>query len=87
VRTGIQIIEATYGLNCNAYFGNATYLASTACNGLDTCDYVIPSMSPDPAPGCAKNFVAGYTCGSSSVSKQASWPGEAAGATASFTCP
>lgn len=40
----------------------------------------------DPAVGCAKNFTASYTCGTSSTLKTADLDAEAAGKVATFNC-
>ena len=66
--SGIHVIEATYGGNCaaqgfGAQRGNATAHARSVCEGQKTCDYVVQVQAlGDPAPGCAKDFVARYAC-------------------------
>jgi peptidoglycan/LPS O-acetylase OafA/YrhL len=63
VASGVRVLSATYGENCNAQAGNATKALSTRCNGRDGCDYIVDvNVLGDPAPRCAKNFTVEYEC-------------------------
>ncbi len=66
--TGVAVAWATYGANCGASFGNATYDVGLACDGAATCWYTVDyRVLGDPAPGCAKTFTAQYRCPGSTV--------------------
>jgi len=60
----IQIVSATYGLNCGVPQGNATSHIAQACSNATTrCDYRIDvNALGDPKPGCAKAFEVQYQC-------------------------
>lgn len=74
----INIQSATYGGNCKAAAGNVTAHAQQACNGKTLCDYKVDyTVIGDPAPGCAKDYVMAWTCGSSSQVNSQTVPGEA----------
>jgi len=77
-KTGIQIISATYGATCGAPEGNATADLKDKCEGQDACDYKVDvTVIGDPKKGCAKEFVAKWTCGSDSEVHTATIPAEA----------
>jgi len=59
----VQVLSATYGANCSAPTDNAKDALSAACNGSNHCDYTVDfHVLGDPAPGCAKTFVAQWAC-------------------------
>lgn len=73
----IHIVEATYGASCRNFVpppghknlvkaGNATIIASLACDNTDVyCPvYVDPAKLGDPAAGCEKDFSVSWRCGS-----------------------
>ena len=61
----IAVTEGTYGENCGAAYGNATHALRAACDGRRSCAFRIDvSALGDPAPGCAKDFRAVWSCGS-----------------------
>jgi hypothetical protein len=60
----IKVISATYGNNCGAPRGNVTNYLAEACDGKETCVYIINyRLIGDPASGCAKDFIAEWQCG------------------------
>jgi len=59
----IAVVEATYGGNCRATAGNATTWVRGECEGRPRCTFLVEAGAlGDPAPGCAKDFVARWTC-------------------------
>ncbi|MGH8501769.1 MAG: hypothetical protein ACREVE_04730 [Gammaproteobacteria bacterium] len=59
----ISVQTATYGENCGAPVNNVTDHAKQACDGKAGCDYRVDgTIIGDPAPGCAKDYVIGWTC-------------------------
>ena len=60
----MQIISATYGLNCGAPRGNATSHIAEACrSSTSRCDYRIDvNVLGDPRVGCAKAYEVEYRC-------------------------
>jgi hypothetical protein len=78
VEKGISVTSATYGANCQVAPGNVNLFVRAACNGRDFCQYPIKyEILGDPANGCAKNFVAEYTCVPATVVKRQELPPEA----------
>jgi hypothetical protein len=60
----ITVISGTYGGNCGAGYGNATNHLRAVCDGRPVCDYIIDVRTiGDPAPECAKDYVAEWQCG------------------------
>jgi hypothetical protein len=68
----IHVVEATYGESCQKFghsnlvkAGNATVIASLACDNTDVyCPvYVDPAKLGDPAVGCDKDFSVSWRCG------------------------
>jgi len=60
----IDVLSATYGSNCGASQDNVLSHLAHACNGEITCSYTINhEVIGDPARGCAKNYIATYSCG------------------------
>jgi len=85
----IQVVEASYGSNCNVPTGNVTGKVSSACMGkVDSCSYLIDvNEIGDPAPGCAKDFSVNWRCGSPAKDHQFNLPAEANGQTVVLSCP
>lgn len=62
-KSGIQVMQATYGKNCGAAVGNVTRHIASQCDGRATCSYVIDyQIIGDPVYGCAKNYLVDYRC-------------------------
>lgn len=60
----IHVVAGTYGGNCKVAHGNVSGALASACNGKSHCIYTIDyKVIGDPAFGCAKNYVAEWTCG------------------------
>ena len=87
--TGIAVVAGTYGGNCGAPHGNVTASLASACNTLGRCDYIVDyTIIGDPAPGCAKDYVAEWTCNGQSLVQQATASPEAGfRKTVTLTCP
>jgi len=60
----IEILSATYGLNCNVdLFNNHRVWLDKACSGKSACSYTASnSLSGDPAPNCRKSYDYDYEC-------------------------
>jgi len=59
----IVAVTGTYGGNCRRPVGNDTLALSQTCRGRDHCSYRIDTHRiGDPAFGCAKDYVARWTC-------------------------
>jgi hypothetical protein len=84
----ISVTSATYGGNCGAPAGNVTSQLAAACNGRTTCSYTIDyRVLGDPAPGCAKNYVAQWKCGTNPTVRSVTAPAEAGfGSVVTLTC-
>lgn len=71
---GIRVGSASYGANCPGArpVDDAAQLAQ-ACNGtIQSCQYHVDLKRwPDPAPGCAKTYIARWSCGKDSRPKEA----------------
>lgn len=60
----INVTAGTYGANCGQGHGNMTGHLASSCNGKAECSYTIDyHVIGDPADGCAKDYVAEWTCG------------------------
>jgi hypothetical protein len=60
---GIQIINGTYGLNCNGMLGNRSLHITKACAGKTSCEYRVDyGLLGDPTPNCQKDYVVEYRC-------------------------
>jgi len=61
----IDVISATFGLNCGVSRGNATGAVASACDGATSCTQTVSTgmTGGDPARGCDKDFDADYACG------------------------
>jgi peptidoglycan/LPS O-acetylase OafA/YrhL len=78
VTSGVRLITASYGANCDAQRGNATKSLSKTCNGRNSCQYIVDvTKLGDPAPGCAKNFTVEYQCAPSEIRYRKDLPSEA----------
>jgi cysteine-rich repeat protein len=85
----ITVTSATYGGNCGVPSGNVTSALRTACNGKTLCDYVVDhNVLGDPAPYCAKDYVARWTCndGSGTVRTYRVEPEAGFGGVARLSC-
>lgn len=60
---GMRIESATYGGNCRAQYGNATWAVRQRCDGSVNCQFTVNvNELGDPAYGCAKDFRIEYRC-------------------------
>jgi hypothetical protein len=85
----IRLVEATYGLNCGAKAGNMTASVVQVCGSTTgTCSFLIDAAKiGDPAPGCAKDFIAKWTCGTGRKKRERRLRPEASGQILSMQCP
>ena len=85
---GIKVDSATYGANCGAPLNNALRHIETACDGKDSCQYVVDVKNlGDPAQGCGKSYILTYQCLPEKKSTTLILPGEAGlGAVANLSC-
>jgi len=62
---GIRVVSGTYGgATCRQPRGNRTADLAAACDGNRQCRYTIDVRTiGDPSFGCAKDYVAEWTCG------------------------
>ncbi len=61
---GIRVVSGTYGGTCRQPQGNRTADLASTCDGRNSCRYTIDTrVIGDPAFGCAKDYVAEWTCG------------------------
>ena len=88
-QTGISVVGGTYGGNCGASHSNVTGALGSACNTLGHCDYIVDyTILGDPAPGCAKDYVAEWTCNGQSLVQRATASPEAGfRKTVTLVCP
>ena len=76
--------SASYGGNCKSAVA-ATKAVASACDGKTQCSYAVSHVTlTDPSPGCAKDFVAQYSC--KTEVKETTVAAEASGKTAEFGC-
>jgi esterase/lipase superfamily enzyme len=74
----VKVVSATYGQNCGVARGNVTPRLASVCDGKNVCRYIIDyQVLGDPAPGCAKTFVAEWTCSNGGAPRSVTIPGEA----------
>ncbi|MDE2292703.1 MAG: hypothetical protein KGL53_11535, partial [Elusimicrobia bacterium] len=86
VSNSMTINSAFYGTNCRARNPNVTAKVAGSCNGKEKCAYQVNvGVLGDTAPGCAKTFVAEYTCPKQGKRKIA-LAAEAHGKIAPFDC-
>src|SRR5260221_13964466 len=74
----IQVVSATYGLNCGATRDNAKAAVAGACDGRRRFEYIGDfHVLGDPAPGCAKTFDAEGACAAGGAQQQKGLQAEA----------
>jgi hypothetical protein len=85
---GIRVVSGTYGGGtCRQPRGNRTAELAAACDGSDRCSYSINArVIGDPAFGCAKDYVAEYTCGADRSIRQSRVSPEADGQSVILEC-
>jgi hypothetical protein len=97
--SAIEIVEATYGMNCLAFkpnpglvnavkAGNATRTISEVCDkALDTCEFFADlGQLPDPAPGCDKDLSVSWRCGTAEKIRSVRIAARADGKLVSLRC-
>jgi peptidoglycan/LPS O-acetylase OafA/YrhL len=78
VANGVRVRSATYGASCGVRRGNTTTTLRKACDGKDSCNYVVDvDVLGDPAPGCSKDFVVDYECAPDATRLAKNLPAEA----------
>jgi hypothetical protein len=86
----IRIIEASYGRNCRAQMGGGGSAINDivdACQGRDYCQYYIDVRRlGDPAPGCAKEYMARFVCRDGGNERWATARAEANGQSVTLDC-
>jgi hypothetical protein len=98
--TVIHVVDATYGQACQnfvppsgrtnlAKVGNLTPALARACDkAKTTCLFAVDVVQlGDPAPGCGKDFIVNWRCGSDPKVHQFYLTAEANGRSALLTCP
>jgi peptidoglycan/LPS O-acetylase OafA/YrhL len=97
-RPEIEVVSATYGLNCKnvslpapmvnlAAPGNVTKVVKHACDGRQRCEFLVNTARiGDPVNGCGKDFLIDYRCGGSEAIKSVFLPPEAYGKKALLSC-
>jgi hypothetical protein len=84
---GISVASATYGGNCGAPQGNATYDVALSCNEKVDCKYTVDtSRLGDPAGGCDKDFAISYFCRAESAMRHNELSGKSDDQTLSLDC-
>jgi len=96
----IHVVDATYGQTCQnfvpssgranlAKVGNRTAALTKACDKAETiCLFAVDVVQlGDPAPGCGKDFIANWRCGSDPTVHQFYLTAEANGRSALLSCP
>jgi hypothetical protein len=84
----IAIVAASYGTNCAQPNGNVTTKVASVCNGRPSCSFVADNgMFGDPAVGCAKNFIALWRCGGTTMRTAPLVPRGGEGYAVSIACP
>ncbi|MBI5017158.1 MAG: hypothetical protein HZB55_16945 [Deltaproteobacteria bacterium] len=85
----ITVLAGTYGGNCGVPRGNVTAHLAGKCNGRARCEYLIDyQVIGDPAFGCAKNYVAEWTCpGDRDARKVSAAPEAGYRKAVSLSCP
>lgn len=87
----IEVLEATYGLNCRPAAdvepGNATRKLGEVCNGTRSCDYrILVDILGDPANSCGKDFTVSWRCATAGPVHKANLSAEAHGKVAILAC-
>jgi hypothetical protein len=71
----IDVKQATYGANCNAFAGNMTDIVGKTCNRLSSRELAVDvGTIGDPAPGYGKDFTVQYQCGTAADLRTATLP-------------
>ena len=96
----IHVVDATYGQTCRDFVppsgrpnlvkvGNFTAALTSACDkAKTTCLFAVDAVKlGDPAPGCSKDFVASWRCGSDPKVHDFYLAAEASGRSALLSCP
>ena len=96
----IHVVDATYGQACKDFVppdgranlvktGNVTAALTSACDrAKTTCLFAVDAVQiGDPAPGCGKDFIANWRCGSDQTVHQFYLPPEANGRSVVLSCP
>jgi hypothetical protein len=96
----IHVVDATYGLACKDFappsdhpnlvkVGNFTALLTSVCDkAKGACSFAVDAVKDgDPAPGCAKDFIANWRCGSDKKVHRFYLTVEASGRSALLICP
>jgi hypothetical protein len=85
----IRVQTASYGQDCGAAAANVTDHAKQTCDGKRDCEYRVDyTLIGDPAPGCAKDYVIGWTCGAhQKVSYLSAAPEAGLGSVLRLSCP
>jgi hypothetical protein len=96
----IHVVDATYGLACKDFtppsgrpnlvkIGNFTAALTSTCDkAKTTCLFAVDAVRlGDPAPGCGKDFIANWRCGSDPKAHQFYLTAEASGRSALLSCP
>jgi hypothetical protein len=96
----IHVVDATYGQACKDFVppdgranlvktGNVTAALTSACDrAKTTCLFAVDAVQiGDPAPGCGKDFIANWRCGSDLKVHQFYLTAEANGRSALLSCP
>jgi len=96
----IHVVNATYGQTCRDFvpplgrpnlvkIGNFAALLTSACDkAKTTCLFAVDAVKfGDPAPGCSKDFVASWRCGSDPKVHDFYLTAEASGRSALLSCP
>jgi hypothetical protein len=96
----IHVVDATYGPVCKDFappsgrpnlvkVGNFSAALTSACDkAKTTCLFRIDAVQlGDPAPGCAKDFIANWRCGNDPKVHQFYLTAEANGRSALLSCP
>jgi hypothetical protein len=97
--SAIEVVEATYGMNCIAFkppaglvnsvkTGNATRTISEVCEkALETCEFFADlGQLPDPAPGCDKDLSVSWRCGTAEKIRSVRIAARADGKLVSLRC-
>jgi hypothetical protein len=96
----IHVVTATYGQTCRDFVppfgrpnlvktGNFAAALTSACDkAKTTCLFAVDAVKlGDPAPGCSKDFVASWRCGSDPKVHDFYLAAEASGRSALLSCP
>jgi len=83
----MRIVSATYGLNCGAPRGNATWHIAEACDGTSNCNYPIDvNALGDPSVGCPKTYAVEYRCAGGATRTASAAEGAGPGTIVTLQC-